>query len=31
VVGRFRDENYRPGRTRQALRIDRTPSSTLTI
>jgi len=31
VVGRFRDENYRPGQTRQALRIDRTPSSTLTI
>jgi len=31
VVGRFRDKDYRPGQTRQALRIDRTPSSTLTI
>jgi hypothetical protein len=31
VVGRSRDENYRPGQTRQALRIDRTTSSTLTI
>jgi len=31
VVGRFRDEGYRPGRTRQDLRIDRTPTSNLTI
>lgn len=31
VIGRNRDGYERPGRTRQALRIDRTPSSTLTI
>lgn len=31
VIGRNRDGYERPGRTRQALRIDRTPSSTLAI
>jgi hypothetical protein len=31
VIGRNREGYERPGRTRQALRIDRTPSSTLTI
>jgi hypothetical protein len=31
VAGRNREGYERPGRTRQALRIDRTPSSTLTI
>jgi hypothetical protein len=31
VAGRNRDGYERPGRTRQALRIDRTPSSTLAI
>lgn len=31
VIGRNRDGYERPGRTRQSLRIDRTPSSTLAI
>lgn len=31
VIGRNRDGYERPGRTRQALRIDRAPSSTLAI